>query len=45
LRFAPGPDGSAALLISEPAQGHDLNGDGDALDDVLFTLDLASSQG
>lgn len=35
-----GPHGHGVLVISETAQGVDLNGDGDLLDQVLHTLDL-----
>lgn len=35
-----GPDGRGVLVVSETAQGVDLNGDGDLLDQVLHTLDL-----
>ncbi|HEX6886232.1 MAG TPA: hypothetical protein VF530_22855 [Planctomycetota bacterium] len=36
-----GPDGQAAVLVSETAQGVDLNGDGDLLDQVLHVVSVA----
>lgn len=39
------PDGMGAVLVSEEAQGVDLNGDGDLLDQVLHQIFLDAPQG